>query len=286
MMMQRSVFFKSLLVCLAAYAQGPDSLFRPKQMKNYEERSQEGRCVLRVWIDDEADVELQGDHVRIRVIAGQAGRDDGSECSQPLPEGGFTRFQWRGIDGRGEVRLVQEPRPGNNYTAIVAIRDKRAGGEGYTFELSWSHDGSRPVQAGSAQQGQPSGPQRTAANILPDLGRSRAPSPGASSYNEILRGTGTLRLGASEQQLVRAWLNLQAGGAAEVVVYGDEVIPLLGRWTESGPDRIDLEIKGGYGEAAGRGRVLLRAGKPEALQTDATSARTGRMEIRFDAARQ
>ncbi len=275
------LYLTTIVFSVAAYAQGQDAVFRPKEMRNYDPRSPEGRCILRVWIDDEADVELQGDQVRIRVIGGQAGRDDGSECSQPMPGGGFTRFQWRGIDGRGDVRLVQEPRPGNNYTAIVAIRDKRGGGEGYSFELSWAHDGSRTQGAGAPPQ--VTEPQRTATGgILPDLGRSRSPSPAATSYNETLRGRGTLRLGTREQQVVRAWLNLEAGGTAEVVVYGDDVVTLLGRWTGRGTDLIDLEIKGGFGDASGRGRVYLRAGKPEGLDVDASSTHSGRLEVRFD----
>lgn len=146
---------------LAGFAAVPlaaqtNPVFSPRRMKDYNEQSRDGRCVLRVRVDDETDVELRGNSVLLRTITGRPGRDEGSECSQPLPAGGFTKFNFRGIDGRGEVRLVQEPRLGNNWTAIVAIRDKKGGDEGYTFELSWTTDGSAP-SGGSGGFGQPSG---------------------------------------------------------------------------------------------------------------------------------
>ena len=99
---------------LAALAMAPlaaqtNPVFSPRRMKDYNEQSRDGRCVLRVRVDDEIDVELRGNSVLLRTITGRPGKDEGSECSQPLPAGGFTKFTFRGIDGRGEVRLVQEP---------------------------------------------------------------------------------------------------------------------------------------------------------------------------------
>jgi hypothetical protein len=116
-----------------------DTVITPKQ-KNWDERANRGECTIRVWVDDEADIELRGNSVRIRSLAGQPGRDDGSECNQPLPVN-LTSFEFKGIDGRGEVRLVQEPRPANNWTAVVNIKDRKGGGEGYTFRLRWESSG-------------------------------------------------------------------------------------------------------------------------------------------------
>jgi len=116
-----------------------DTVFTPKQ-KNWDERADRGECTIRVWIDDEADIELRGGSVHIRTISGQPGRDDGTECNQPLPSN-VRKFEFKGIDGRGEVRLVQEPRPANNWTAVVNIRDSKGGGEGYTYRLRWESSG-------------------------------------------------------------------------------------------------------------------------------------------------
>lgn len=139
-----------------------DTVITPKQ-KNWDERSDRGECTIRVWVDDEADIELRGNTVRIRALSGQAGRDDGSECNQPLP-GNLTKFEFKGIDGRGEVRLVQEPRPANNWTAVVNIKDRKGGSEGYTFRLRWESPGgyaANPNQSIDQRRGRNAGERRT-----------------------------------------------------------------------------------------------------------------------------
>ncbi len=116
---------------LAAFAAIPlaaqtNPVFSPRRMKDYNEQSRDGRCVLRVRVDDEIDVELRGNSVLLRTITGRPGKDEGSECSQPLPAGGFTKFNFRGIDGRGEVRLVQEPRLGTTGQRLSPFGTRRA----------------------------------------------------------------------------------------------------------------------------------------------------------------
>ncbi|MDX2153348.1 MAG: hypothetical protein SFV54_21570 [Bryobacteraceae bacterium] len=47
-------------------------------------------------------------------------------------------------DGRGEVRLLEQPGQGNEYTAVVLVRDPDSGSGEYRFTLAW--------QGGSAQE--------------------------------------------------------------------------------------------------------------------------------------
>ncbi|MCO6510042.1 MAG: hypothetical protein J5I65_04545 [Aridibacter famidurans] len=47
----------------------------------------------------------------------------------------------RVLDGRGSVRLIDEPRSGNGYTAVVEISDPQSGSDFYTFELEWDGRG-------------------------------------------------------------------------------------------------------------------------------------------------
>lgn len=278
---------------MAAFAALPlgaqtNPVFSPRRMKDYNEQSRDGRCVLRVRVDDETDVELRGNSVLLRTITGRPGRDEGSECSQPLPAGGFTKFNFRGIDGRGEVRLVQEPRLGNNWTAIVAIRDKKGGDEGYTFELSWTTDGSAP-SGGSGGFGQPAGgfgqpnnefgTPRTSGGILPSLGGSRGSGRAASvsfgGTDETFQGTGTFRLGNKDYPISRMRVNLRSGGEAEFTVYSSEVFTLTGRWTGGG-NAVDIEINNGFGSAGAtaRGRVYLTsAGRVDHVELDGSSSR-------------
>ena len=39
--------------------------------------------------------------------------------------------------GRGDVTLRQQPRAGNNYTAIVRIQDRKGAVGRYRFTLNW-----------------------------------------------------------------------------------------------------------------------------------------------------
>ncbi|HYI97538.1 MAG TPA: hypothetical protein VEX68_28630 [Bryobacteraceae bacterium] len=119
------------------------SVFTVRRSRDWSQDRRDGTCRIRVRIDDDSDVELRGDQLRIRVLRGGPGRDEGSECNAPLPVSGEIRdFRFRGIDGRGNPRLVQEPSRRNYYVAVVNVQDPKGGDGGYTFELSWNSDGS------------------------------------------------------------------------------------------------------------------------------------------------
>src|SRR5690606_33053342 len=51
----------------------------------------------------------------------------------------LNNFQFRGIDGRGEVELIEEPGPRNGYRAWIRVRDTKGGGEDYKMEMSWTN---------------------------------------------------------------------------------------------------------------------------------------------------
>ncbi|MBL8230600.1 MAG: hypothetical protein JNL98_19065 [Bryobacterales bacterium] len=296
-------------ILAAAGLAAQDTSFQVKRMKEWNEQSRDGRCVLRVMVDDEVDVELRGDQVLVRRISGQPGRDDGSECTQPLPRNFFTRFSLRGVDGRGEVRLSQEPRPGNNFTAIVTIRDTRRGQEGYTFELSWTTDG-QPYQGSMESTGSRGGggyfgnsetpapvqapppTQPQGGGILPTLSRrpggdfqpTPQPPAGFSGLNEMVVGSGTLRAGSQTDNLRRVRASLKSNGDLELQCYGSEVVTLKGRWTAKS-EGIELEITDGFASlgSSGRGRLNLGPdGKMASLELRGTLGKpTDSFEIRF-----
>ncbi len=260
-----------------------DPVFRPKQMRDYNPRAADGRCIIRVRLDDESDVELRGDRVLLRTLTGRPGRDDGSECSQPLPAGGFSKFAFRGIDGRGEVRLVQEPRLGNQWTAIVAIRDKKGGDEGYTFELSWTADpNAAPVaSSGSSVFGQT--PSSSGGGILPNLGLGGQTPIQAkfTGFDETLSSTGALRVNNQDQNIRRLRANLRNDGNAEITLYGNEVLQMSGRWSGGG-NALDLAITNVGGDSAsGRGRLYLNSsGRFDRIELDGDAQRfNGRFQL-------
>ncbi len=95
-----------------------------------------GKCTIEVRVDMSAEVDVFGDSGRLRTIAGQPATWNRMECSAPLPYN-MSDFRFKGIDGRGTVKLAQDPR-NNNSIAVIRIDDTKAGSEGYTFEIAWS----------------------------------------------------------------------------------------------------------------------------------------------------
>jgi hypothetical protein len=112
----------------------------PRRTRDYDERANQGWCSIRVWVDDEVNIFVESSRVIFETVRGRAARDAGSECSQPLPLGNaLSDFQFRGIDGRGEVRLIEDPGPRNRYRVWVRIRDRKSGGEEHHFKLNWKN---------------------------------------------------------------------------------------------------------------------------------------------------
>jgi hypothetical protein len=133
----RILFFAaSLCVSSAAFGQSEMQLHVRRQ-SGWDVRSREGRCDIRLWVDNRAEVRLRGDAVFVRTVEGAKGRDEGSECSQPLPFNSVRGFQIRQTAGRNRVELAQEPSRMNNFTAMFAIDDRQGGGDTYAFEVTW-----------------------------------------------------------------------------------------------------------------------------------------------------
>jgi hypothetical protein len=94
-----------------------------------------GKCTIEVVVDDAAEVEISGDTGRLRTLSGSQATWRRFECSSPLPRNPVD-FRFVGIDGRGRVSLVGDPRGGRGV-AVVRIEDQKGGREGYTFDLEW-----------------------------------------------------------------------------------------------------------------------------------------------------
>jgi hypothetical protein len=99
-----------------------------------------GQCDIRVMIDDEADVVVTGNLVRIHPLRGAEGRDAGSECNAPLPARAISGFNFQVMDERGQVALLSQP-TGRSGAAVVRIRDSQGGAGRYHFRLSWNDQG-------------------------------------------------------------------------------------------------------------------------------------------------
>src|SRR3954449_1854884 len=110
----------ALGVCVSGPAFGQfESQVRARQLPGWDLRAREGRCEVRLWVDNRAEVRMRGDSVFMRTIEGSKSRDEGSECSQPLPYNSVRDFQVRQTAGRSRLTLAQEPGRANNFTAMI-----------------------------------------------------------------------------------------------------------------------------------------------------------------------
>ncbi len=122
-----------------AFGQG-DIQLHARHLPGWDARAREGRCDIHVWVDNRAEVRMRGDQIFVRTLEGANSRDEGSECSQPLPFNSVRDFQIRQTAGRNQVNVAQPPSRMNNYTATMSIVDPQNGGDNYTFEVSWRAD--------------------------------------------------------------------------------------------------------------------------------------------------
>lgn len=97
-------------------------------------RGDQGKCTIEADVDSVAEVEVRGDTARIRTLSGDRSRLKRFDCDSVLPSRP-ANFRFTGVDGRGHVELVQDPR--NGGVAVVRIEDPKGGREGYTFDLEW-----------------------------------------------------------------------------------------------------------------------------------------------------
>ena len=147
-----------------------------------------GKCTIEVRVDMSAEVDVYGNYGRLRTVAGQPATWTRMECTGALPYN-MTDFRFRGVDGRGQVKLLQDPR-NNNSMAVIRIDDPRSGSEGYTFDIEWSGaSGGAPTGGFQSSVYSPSAPGTPS---VPRTGGSRygrrsAPAMSAESAIDLCR---------------------------------------------------------------------------------------------------
>ena len=115
--------------------------------------------------------------------------DERFKFSHPLPERD-SDVRLDDPTGRGDVRLIEQPRQRNNYTVRVSIRDPQAGAGDYSFALEWNRVSSKEGESKESKQ----------AALIPDPvgrgflwngtvdGRVRVTIEGGASFSEVLQG--------------------------------------------------------------------------------------------------
>jgi hypothetical protein len=131
-----------------------------------------GRCTIEVTVDHEAEVEVSGDTGLLTTIAGQPADWHRFQCNAPLPSNPVD-FRFVRINGRGNARLVQDPRS-TGGRAVIHINDPQGGRGGYTFDLQW--------RGGPGGGGWTPGP-----SFPPAAGHGAGPSPGGFPMARAIR---------------------------------------------------------------------------------------------------
>lgn len=97
----------------------------------------QGWFEFRVWIDGSVEAFVRGDRIRYEIVSGAPFQDPAISYSEPLPASGLRRIRLVKLEGRGEVRLAEEPSASNGWTARVRIDDPARGGAVYRVRLEW-----------------------------------------------------------------------------------------------------------------------------------------------------
>jgi hypothetical protein len=96
----------------------------------------DGRVFWRGEVDAKVQLTISGTTLEQQTVTGRAFPDGNYSFTAPLPSAAVT-VSIDKKEGRGNVRVVQQPDSGNGFTAIVEIDDTRGGSAVYLLDISW-----------------------------------------------------------------------------------------------------------------------------------------------------
>lgn len=124
-MFMHSKLTKSALLSFALVAGATSALSAQEQLFEWSGR-----------VDGEARVFMRGNDVWTQDVSGRDNRRGRARVSRALPaRAGQVRVQL--LDGRGDVRVIQQPSSRNNYTAVVQLRDDGRRADRYRIAAYW-----------------------------------------------------------------------------------------------------------------------------------------------------
>ena len=113
----------------------PGAAQQARMRANITGNAVDGKCTIEVNVDGAAEVEVQGGEGRIRNLSGRGAAWRRFVCNGVMPANPVD-FRFRGIDGRGDVQLLQDPRQSGGRI-VFRVDDPQGGREGYTVDLEW-----------------------------------------------------------------------------------------------------------------------------------------------------
>lgn len=252
-----------------------------------------GQCDIRLQIDDEVEVTVRGDLVYLKTIRGRDGRDDGSECNEPLPNHPVADFNFEVKDSRGEIRLIAEPSRRTDFQAVVRIRDSDSGEGRYHFRLSWRITGDRDftdrgrLGDDGDRRGRFDDDDRRG-RFGDDNDRRGQLGGGGLTWNNTYhsggpgRGVSTLS-GYGEQRLFDANVDIDRGGKILVSFRTDSGRPLTFSGSMMGPDGGTLKADVASDDRAGlRGPMYLSRDAGGTIYRISLDATNGQDRLHLD----
>ena len=91
-------------------------------------------------VDDTTIVYVHRRDVRTETVCGKSASNVHAREFGGLPDRPVSVFL-RHEDGRGRIRIVQQPSPDNDWTAAVRVYDPQPGRSHYEFEMGWQGQG-------------------------------------------------------------------------------------------------------------------------------------------------
>jgi len=123
-------------------------LFFAAFTETHAQRNRQGNMEWSGTVDDRVNLIIRGRNVRVDTLSGRQygngrydfGRDWDDRRSRDRDRDDrweSSRASVKKLDGRGDVRIVQQPNRRNNYTTIVQITDKKGGPDRYRILVDW-----------------------------------------------------------------------------------------------------------------------------------------------------
>lgn len=150
-MVRKLAFAVSAALAVASGAAFAQQTHTKVAQRDWNPAAGEGRCQLRVWVDDTALLRLRGDDLWVETVTGERSYDQGSTCNQPLPPHRVRDFRITYDRGRGRVDEVQVPSRRNDFTGTLQVHDPQNGAGLYVIDVAWGNPG--PAYADSSSGG-------------------------------------------------------------------------------------------------------------------------------------
>jgi hypothetical protein len=159
------------------------ALYWNTSSRYFEQSRSSGRIEKIAWsgrVDQRAIISCQGKNCVSSAAEGAPVAEERFKMSRPLPnrdvEVSLVESQ-----GRGEIRLVEQPSERNQYTARVSIQDPEAGAGEYSFTLVWNRPAGKEPEIRYSQRG-------LIWSGLVD-GRVRVTVKGGAAISEVISGS-------------------------------------------------------------------------------------------------